>query len=243
LVAIIDGLPGCGKNYLCGLIKIKGYLTADIDIWSQDVLKRTFRSFAQFQKSVKKEITDKIHDLLAKNPDEKFVLCGVSAMIFPDDDPEADVRTVDVFNCSDATNCKRFWLDISPSAEEFTCPPGYDPEMLETTRRAVLREFNPVEVKEWLGMDISRREEEGAFWTLARPGEMNGPKDIPESGVDESVRVALFKQPLKTFIRTYSEYFTAMLEGLIDDGYHENRQRALERGFVPYSQSEILNIL
>jgi hypothetical protein len=143
-VVIVDGLPGCGKNHLCNLITDKGYRTADIDSWSQDVLKKSFRDFSQFQKCVKKEITDKIHELLTMNPHRKFVLCGVSAMIYPDN-TGADVRTVDVVHGADTNDCQKIWVDISPREDDFSCP-----KMLETTRRAVLQ-------MDWLQRDRSRR--------------------------------------------------------------------------------------
>lgn len=137
LVAILDGLPVCGNNFMYNKMVERGYCVADIDSWSQSILKNTFRDFGEFQKSVKIEITDKIRDLLTKNPDDKFVLCGVSAMIYPDEEG-FDVLTVDVFHCSGANDCQKYWVDITPEEEEnFRCPRGSDPKLLETARRAV----------------------------------------------------------------------------------------------------------
>jgi hypothetical protein len=50
----------------------------------------------------------------------------------------------------------------------------------------------------------------------------------------------LFNQPLKTLMWSYDKYFRAMLKELITDGYDKNQMCALERGFMPLNQAEIL---
>jgi broad-specificity NMP kinase len=236
LVAIVNGLPGCGKNHLCDEIATLGYNTADIDEWTQPFLKKNYKDFKQFKDNVQTQITAKIEKKLRDDKDKKYVLCGVSALGYDDG---TKTEYVNIFKCDET---KRYWLDITPK-EWKDIDSNLDCELLNAARYAVLREFKKDNTAHWLTMSEQEREEEGLFWTYARPGEVDGPIDVPSSGLDALEFQELWDLNLKEFMARYRKYHDAMLNDMIKDGYMKNRTRALAQGFQPLSRSDILTEL
>ena len=236
LVCVIQGLPGCGKNYACNKIERLNYTTYDLDKFTQKLLlKYTYDNCKQFEQKFVNAVNKNILKYLNKNRTKKVVLCGVSTFVLDD----TCIR--DVVSTS---TCSKIWLDITP--DDFKAPRGYknkDPELVESTRRGVIREFSPKETKEWRNMSQDERADEGVFWTLPAPGEKNGPKGIKARGLTKKQHKELFDMPLHEFIKKYKKYMDAYYKVQVEDGQLLARGRALNLGFVPMKLGEIMHYL
>ena len=236
LVALIAGLPGSGKSALSRIASSLGFVTADLDDFSQHLINnKTYSSCQHFTTDMIDVIKHRINRFLLKHQDSPVVLCGLSTFVYD----HSCVRHI-----ADCTgDCKAIWIDIIPDV--FHPPRGYTkhiPELLESTRRAVLREFQPKQVRRWRSWSHTRRADEGSFWKLSPPGTY-GPKNIPRTGLTPQKCDQLLRLPLHTFITTYPLYFDTMYQDLVDDGYSESRAIALKRGFVPMRMPHVLELL
>ena len=243
LVAVIDGLPGSGKGYVCNMFKAAGYIIADLDDFTQKQLAvpKASSSCKGF-KTVFGSVADQIHRFVKKQKGD-VVLCGVSSMLFD----TTGKCAVPVHKCTGA--CHRIWLEVAPGrgyqlhkklAARIKAHPKLRRlsktivmDLVESTRRAVVREFRAKEVGEWRGMTRAERVDEGVFWALPLPGAKNGPKGIGRKGIDGQSVVDLITMDLNNFISKYYAYVVAMLQVQAEDGVHLNRVRALKNGFKP----------
>lgn len=234
LVATIEGLPGCGKSFLCGKIHDLGYATADVDDFSQAYLRRGYHDCDDFQTGmiarVRTDITKWVNSLADGT---KVVLCGVSGFLFEDE------CLGSVVDCS--AGCQKIWLDIAPRTMKnynrhkiAGMSKVSNMELLESTRRAVLREFTASELSKWKSMTSRQRKEEGGFWKL-RP---------PSHALTDLEFMKLFHMDLNTFIDTHETYFSAMLDVQLGDNVHLSRDSAIKtRRFKPMTFEKILATL
>lgn len=234
LIATIEGLPGCGKSFLCGKIHDLGYATADVDDFSQAYLRRGYHDCDDFQtgmiERVKADIRQWVNNLANGT---KVVLCGVSGFLFE------DKCLGSVVDCD--TECHKIWLDIAPRTMKnykkykiAGMSKVSNMELLESTRRAVLREFTASELSKWKSMTPQQRQKEGVFWEL-RP---------PSQALTDVEFMKLFHQKLDTFIDAYETYFNAMLDVQLEDNVHLSRDSAIKaRGFKPMTFKKILATL
>jgi hypothetical protein len=235
LYAVVDGFPGSGKSFIRAQIEALGYVTGDIDDFSQKALEEEFDDCDDFKVEMIDRVAREIYQFLCSKAGEKVVLVGVSSFMF---DADAACR-FEVATCS--KECRKLWLDISP--QNFTPPPGYeahDPEFLEATRRAVIREFRLQEAHEWRSMSKKARKEEGKFWELPAPGEKGAPL---QAGIENVDFLAWLHMPLEDFITGFPYYFNAMLDVMIEDNVSENRILAFQRGFLPLTPHAIVAYL
>ena len=162
--------------------------------------------------------------------------------------------SADVTKC--ARGCNKIWLEVSerrwrPRASFRKLLASYPQlsrksaaviaDLVESTRRAVVREFSPVETKAWKELTAAGRREE-VFWELPRPGR-GGPPNVSARGVSKKQKLELMFMPVNDFIQTYPEYMKAMLQVQIEDGVHLNRERAVKKGFRPMRVEAILKKL
>jgi len=257
LKALIEGLPGSGKTYFSNKhLTKRGYLIKDVDDYSQPLFEEEYHDCPDFKKRLVGKVRKQVNSFLKNNSTKSVVMAGISTFLFENGCEDTAI------NCNDG--CHKIWLDIGP--DDF----NYDPnmpqieaildnkdfqklslptdeekatvvELLESTRRAILREFSEKEVKVWKDMDDVVRKENGSFWELPRPGEVNaafGNIIIPSSGLSPgSVEYnKLFTMNLNDFIDNLDSthpYFDNMLDIMIEDSNHLNRAKAIQRGFIP----------
>ena len=110
LVAIIEGLPGCGKSYLCGKIDDLGYTTGDIDTFSQPLLQKGYADCSDFKKNMIAMVRKNIYEWLATNKGEKIVLCGVSEFLF---ESKVIILFLSIFFIAEIYFCNSNWSFFS----------------------------------------------------------------------------------------------------------------------------------
>jgi len=252
LYAIIDGLPGSGKNYMCNMISKLGYTVADVDDFSQAALAKDMESCEDFYKNFEKT-KRKINEFIKAKKNKPVVLCGIATMLGSPDFTDGPC-TKSIVDCP--FGCTRIWLDVvdpqyKPSKtllkQIYAALPelnkhsiGELNDLLESTRRAVLREFRdePSGMLAWANMSKEEKRTEGVFWELPIP------KSITRKGINEKeARKLLFDTSLGDFISQFKRYFMAMLEIQVEDGVHNNRARAIGNGFAPMRPDDILRLL
>lgn len=250
LIAVIDGLPGSGKGYVCNIFAKAGFKVADLDDFSQKQLTNPLaqNSCSSFKK-VFSIVAQKIKRFVKKQKQD-VVLCGVSTMLFD----ETGNCKVPIHGCHQ--KCKKIWLEVAPKRgyilnkrmqKKIQTIPELKRvsktiimDLLESTRRACVREFRKKEVKIWKSWTSQQRIEEGSFWCLPRPGQKDGPIHIPRNGADQQDVIDLIVMDLNSFIVKYYKYMTAMLDIQIEDGVHKNRTRALKNNFRPMRLEKIM---
>lgn len=223
LIAVIDSLPGAGKSYLCEELQKMGYVTADLDDFTQGLLQEsTAETCGEFKSEVAGQIKQKIATFLRKQS-KPVVLCGVSRVLFDSDCAES------VVTCGGG-GCRKFWIDLATNKKT-----GKG-ELEEAVRRAVVREFRVPEVSAWRDMSAKDRAAD-AFYRLDPPeklGEGLGAAEAWKLVTDLSV---------VQFRKAYRPWFDAMLHEFKADGLDQNRADAIARGFVPARPEEILRAL
>ena len=216
LIGIIEGYPASGKTRICSQIATRyKYVTKDIDIFTQDLLKKDNMTCNKFMTTV----NSRVKAFLKSHSKRPVVLCGLSTIeISPD-------CVHEILSCNG--QCAKIWLDITP--ENFVPPSGYkskDPELLEACRRSVIREFEDP----WKFWSDEKRAEEGKFWLLPSPQKSLSKKRMHH----------LLSLPLHTFIKQYKPYFDAMYKELWQEDYYMHRKNAIQNGFIPMTFDNVL---
>ena len=240
LVVLIEGLPGCGKNFMCSKLHQEIQRAQcfhaeyhDIDTFSQSVLENDNMTFARKITAIRTAIKNALND-----PTVCYILCGVSGVLHP---------TTSKFNsylpASKAYEYIKLWLDISPSYQDFTdaikalkpkIPSQYwsnAAELLESSRRAVLREMKHDELDVWKNMPEDLKSED-IFYSL----------EVPKKPLTNDEFQRFFRMPLSELIKQqvpntkgklFSVYVKGMMLQLMEEGYLENKSRCIEElGFT-----------
>jgi hypothetical protein len=234
LIALIEGNPGSGKGHVCGQLEHRaGFAQLDLDDFTQTELvaddcdhfhHNMTRAARRVSAAVKKSKLD-------------VVVCGVNNFAFED---FCDAQVLD--------GVDKIWLDISSrhfrpsralraeknhhglnemSTRDFS-------DLLESTRRAVVREFKANDLRTWQNMTKVERAEEGIFWELQPPS--------TALSADEATSL-IFDVSLNEFYSMYPDYMSAMLAVQVEDGVHLNRQRAREQGLIFMSPDQVIEYL
>ena len=245
LIVAVEGLPGCGKNYICNKLnmmlqqmlsvdgaKICKVIYKDLDDFSQN---RTETVFNTQMRNIRGEINKFIEDStrIEENRYRQVVilLCGVSFL--------QNTRGKPVSMLPTNVNTLRLWLDIVPRDKEGVAENVariIEPfksmqeqlsdevfvELIESSRRATLREFRPHELEN----DWKADPENHDFAGLPIPSE-----PLSDQEFDRQLKL-----PLMDFIQDtyFKPYLRAMLQALINDQYGSNRANAVQvNGFQP----------
>lgn len=248
LIVAIEGLPGCGKNYICTQLYDKLQQTLDVDDAETKVCKLVYKDLDDFsQKHLESEdgfqkklrnIRIEIDNFIMKSTliDDRYrhvliLLCGVSFVSSPSGKRVSMLPT--------HLNTLRLWLDIVPKdslgvaqdskglVEQFRgmrkgLPQNVFVELIESARRSTLREFKPHELEnDWRGNP------DHDFAELA----------IPEEALSDEEFKRQFHRPLTEFAKDgyYGKYLTVMLQNMIEEDYGSNRSNAEYHGFRPIS--------
>lgn len=237
LIAVLEGNPGSGKGYVCSQLERAGLAQFDLDDYTQAEL------FADDCDNFHENMSNAAQRLNAdiKKSEKDAVVCGVNNFTF-DESCNAQVLA------GGADRIIRIWLDISSkrfrpskalleekSYHGLTHMSNRDfSDLVESTRRAVIREFKASELRVWQKMSRKERADEGVFWQLPPPKRALSASDATS---------LIFDISLNEFYSIYPDYMSAMLAVQIEDGVHLNRQRAREQGLKFMSPEEVIERL